>query len=104
MNLIYTILLAFLIGYFIRNRGIAICVYLALEALIFTFQTLNLLLEWAGGSEEAFGGTFPDSSAESVLAYGAVNLVITGIGLGLVVLGRRTATKRARSATTVEVG
>ena len=104
MNLIYTVLFAFALGYFIKNRGVAICVYLCLEALIFTFQTLNLILEWAGGSQEAFGGPFPDSSAGSAAAYGAVNLVITAIGVGLVALGSRTSAKRARSTTTVEVG
>ncbi len=104
MNLIYTVLFAFTLGYFIKNRGIAICVYLGLEALIFTFQTLNLLMEWAGGSQQAFGGPFPDSSAGSVASYGAVNLIITGIGVGLVVLGHKTAARRAKSTTLVEVG
>lgn len=104
MNLIYTVVFAFAFGYFIKNRGVAICVYLGLEALIFTFQTLNLLLEWAGGSQEAFGGPFPDSSASSVAGYGAVNLIITGIGVGLVVLGHKAAARRARSTTLVEVG
>lgn len=104
MNVIYTVLLAFTFGYFIKNRGIAICIYLAFGAILFTFQSANLVLDWAGGGTEAFGGPFPDYSGSSFLSYGIINLIIFCIGIGLVVLGGRMASRRSRRADLVEVG
>ncbi len=104
MNVIYTLLFAFAFGYLIKNRGLAISTYLGFEALLFSFQTLNLTLEWVGGDTEAFGGPFPGYSGANVAGYGLVNLVITGVGIGLVLLGAKVATKRSSDRDTVAVG
>lgn len=93
MELILMVLAPFPIGFFVRNRLAAFVAYVALHSFVFTFQTLNLILEWAGGSPEAFG-TYPRSSFGNVLSYGVVNLVIYGVGLGLVYLGSRLAARR----------
>ena len=97
MELIVMVLAPFPIGFFMRNRLAAFVTYIALHGFVFTFQTLNLLLEWIGGSQEAFG-TYPKASNANVLSYGAVNLVIFAVGLGLVYLGHRLgARRRART-------
>jgi hypothetical protein len=101
MNVIFTVLFAFPIGYFVKHRGLAIVAYLALDAIVFCYQTLNLLLEWlAGGSELAFGsspsGGLPlQFSNRDLAAYGVVNLVIIGGGVCLVLLGAKVAARRA---------
>jgi hypothetical protein len=93
VELIVMILVPFPLGYLVRNRLVAFVAYIAVHAFVFPFQTLNLLLEWVGGSEEAFG-RYPDASTSSVLQYGAVNLVIYAAGLGLVYLGHRLGSRR----------
>ena len=98
MELIIMLLAPFPIGFLVRSRTAAFVTYVALHAFVFTFQSLALVLEWAGGSEAAFG-RFPDASTGDVAAYGAVNLVIYAVGLGLVYLGSRLGTRRrARAA------
>ena len=98
MELVVMVIAPFPIGFFVRSRLAAFVAYIAVHAFVFTFQSLNLLIEWAGGSEEAFG-PFPDASTGNVLSYGAVNLVIYAVGLGLVYLGSRLgARRRARTA------
>jgi hypothetical protein len=101
MELILMVLAPFPIGFFIRNRPAAFVTYIAVHGFVFTFQTLNLILEWAGGSQEAFG-PYPKASSGNVYSYGAVNLVIFGVGLGLVYLGSRLgARRRSRTASAV---
>ena len=51
------------------------------------------LLEWIGGSEEAFG-PYPAASTGNVVGYGVVNLAIYAVGLGLVYLGHRLGSRR----------
>jgi len=89
MELLLTVLVPFPLGFAVRNRMAAYIAYIALHAFVFTFQTLNLLIEWVGGSEHAFG-TYPDANSSDVWGYGVVNLVIYLVGLGLVALGHRT--------------
>ena len=96
MNIIYTALLAFALGFLVRQRAVAVAVYLAGGALVFAFQSLNLLIEWTGGSEAAFGGPYPDHETSKVFGYGLFNLVITLIGIGLVMIGAKVAAKRSR--------
>jgi hypothetical protein len=93
MELIVMVLFAFPIGFLVRNRTAAFVAYIAVHAFVFTFQSVNLLIEWVGGSTEAFG-TYPDASDSEVLAYGAVNLVIYAVGLGLVYAGHRVGARR----------
>ena len=87
------ILVPFPLGFLIRNRLVAYVAYIAVHAFVFTFQTLSLLIEWVGGSEEAFGA-YPHASNSNVFGYGAVNLVIYAVGLGLVYLGHRVGSRR----------
>jgi hypothetical protein len=94
MELIVMILSAFPIGYAIKNRLAAFVVYIAVHSFVFTFQTANLLIEWAGGDDAAFG-PFPDASSTDVWSYAVVNLVIYLVGLGLVFLGHRIAARRS---------
>ncbi|RNI21109.1 hypothetical protein [Flexivirga caeni] len=91
MNLIFTILCAFPIGYFVRPRGRALLVYLFLDCFVFTYQTSTLVMEWVQGSEEAFGGHTQRNMAfdGKPLSYGAVNLIIALAGMGLVFLAGR---------------
>ncbi len=95
MNVIYTVLVAFALGYFIKDTRVAVALYLAGEALVFGFQSASLIIEWASGTSTAAFGAFPDHSPSNVWGYGVVNLVITVIGIGLVMLGARTARRRA---------
>lgn len=103
MNIIYTVLVAFALGYFLnQQRAAAAALYVAGGAFVFTFQSVNLLLEWVGGSESAFGGPYPSYEGSQVVGYGVVNLVITLVGVGLVLLGATVAARRSdRSASPV---
>ena len=89
MELLLTVLVPFPMGFAVRNRTTAYLAYIALHAFVFTFQSLNLLIEWVGGSTHAFGA-YPEANASDVWGYGVVNLVIYLVGLGLVALGHRS--------------
>ncbi len=108
MCLIFTILFAFAFGYFIRPKLPAVTVYLAVYAIVFNIQTLNLLMDWMSGSDEAFGAPpekFPASyDPWDVIMYGVVNGLIAVVGVGLVFLGAGTAAKRAAKKNSVLVG
>jgi hypothetical protein len=111
MNIIFTVLFAFPVGFLVRRRGLAVVGFLAADAILFTFQTLGVLLDWLGPTQgmsgEAFGpkpSGFPvEYSNGELTAYGLVNLVVIVVGVGLVVLGSRLAGRRAarRTATAV---
>jgi hypothetical protein len=112
MNIIFTVLVAVPIGFFVRGRGRAILTFLALDAILFTFQTLSVLLDWLGPTQ-GFDGTafgpkptaFPATYSNDALAgYGLVNLVVLVVGVGLVVLGSYLARRRAVRRTAVAVG
>lgn len=107
MCLIFTVLIAFPLGFFVKQRGVAVCLYLALDAMLFSFQTLNLLLEWLSGSEHAFGAaptTLPaEYEGSDLLGYGLVNVAIAAVGVGLVLAGSRVAAKRAAGRRVVTV-
>ena len=102
MELIVMVLVPLPLGLLVRNRTAAYVAYIAIHAFVFTFQTANLLMEWANGSTEAFG-SFPDFNNADMWGYGVVNLVIYGIGLGLVTLGYRIRTKRNARRNSVEL-
>lgn len=95
VNIIYTVLLAFALGFFIRSRVAAVALYLAGGAFVFAFQSVNLLVEWVGGSKSAFGGPHPHYESSKIFGYGLLNLTITLGGVGLVILGAKVAAKRA---------
>lgn len=97
MELIVMIVAAFPLGYFIRNELVAFVAYIALHSFVFTFQSTDLVIEWAGGSQTAFG-PFPKASHGEALSYGGVNLLIYAIGLGLVYFGHRIGSRRRAGA------
>ena len=90
MIAIVTVLLAFPLGFFLRNRISAYVAYVAIYGYAFTFQTLQLLREWVGGSHAAFS-----ADPEKIpLDYLAVTGGIYVIGLLLVAFGHRVGAKR----------
>ena len=96
MCLILMILVPFPLGFFARNRLVAFVAFVAVHAFVFTLQSLSLLIEWVGGSEEAFGA-YPKADDADVLAYGVMNLAIYAVSLGLLLLGHRVGRgRRAR--------
>jgi hypothetical protein len=112
MNIAFTILVAFPLGLVIRSRGAALLAYLIAELFVFTFQTLDVLLNWLAGDSGIGGanafGPSPDAlplhySESEVIAYGVVNLIILLAGTGLVLLGHRIRARRgaAKNAVTV---
>lgn len=93
MELLVMMVFPLPLGFFLKSRLVAYVAYIAIHAFVFTFQTASLVIEWAGGSEAAFG-PFPVASTESVYGYAAVNLVIYVVGLALVELGHRLGARR----------
>jgi hypothetical protein len=90
MELIVTLLVAFPLGYLIRQRLVAYLAFVAANSFLFTFQSTELTREWVGGSSDAF----PKDPQTIPWAYGLVNLAIYGLGFGLVTLGGIAATRR----------
>jgi hypothetical protein len=90
MELIVMIVTAFPLGYFVRTRLVAILSYVAVHSFVFSWQNTQLTREWVGGSTEAF----PKNPKAAPWEYGAVNVAIYALGLGLVVLGSHLAAKR----------
>ena len=86
---------------------------MVLDSFLFTFQTLDVLLNWMSakdgmGSAKAFG-PFPSAipiahERSEVFAYGAVNLVIIAVGVGLTIGANKLATRRDAAKTSVSVG
>ncbi len=109
MNIVFTLLFALPIGFFIKQRGLAIVTYLALDAILFSFQSLGVLLGWMANEPPlAFGpapeGSFPVAySASELFGYGIVNLIVISVGVGLVVLGTVLAKRRSADRVAVTV-
>lgn len=107
MNVIFTILAAFLLGFAVQRRGLAIVTYLALDAIVFTFQTLSLILGWLAGTSTFVGPpstSLPVRYSQSELwSYGVVNLVIMAAGVGLTILGTKVAARRTAKLSAVSV-
>ena len=99
MNIIYTVLFALPIGLLVRPRGTAVLAYLAVGSWVFAFQSVTVLLSWLGHDGRSAFGPFPTalpaaSDSSEVFGYGAVNLVITLVGVGLVLVGHRIRSRR----------
>jgi len=94
MIAVVTVLLAFPLGYLVRNRLAAATAYGLAYLWAFTFQTLYLLLDsLGGGSAPAFEpGDFPWS-------YGVVTLGIFAVGFGLLNLGHWLRLRSSRTGT-----
>jgi len=99
MIAVVTILAAFPLGFFLRNRLAANTVFAVAYLWAFTFQTLYLLLDSLGGAEQpAFDvGEFP-------AAYGAMTLAVLLVGLGLVNLGHWVRARRQTSSRSSRTG
>jgi hypothetical protein len=92
VELIIMVLVAFPLGFFLRNRMAAYVAYIAVYSFVFTFQTAELVREWVGGDYSAF----PKDPTSAPWPYALVNLVIYSVGLGLVTLGHKQGAKRRR--------
>lgn len=100
MELILLLVLPLPLGFLIKSRVAAYLVYVGVHSFVFTFQTLTLTRAWVGGNTEAF------EQDPNVVPwpYAVVNLVIYGIGLGLIALGHRLAAgRRAKRSPTVNL-
>jgi hypothetical protein len=92
------LVLSLVIGWFVRPRLTAYVAYLATFSLLFAFQSVVLITEWAGGDQKAFGA-FPNAPRGEAWSYGVVNLVILAVGLGLLtVVSVLASRRRGRSA------
>jgi hypothetical protein len=91
MELIATLLVAFPLGFFVRNRMAAYIAYIAMHSFVFTFQSTQLVREWTGGDFSAF----PKDSGSAPWSYAVVNAVIYGAGFGLVTLGHYLRQRRS---------
>ncbi len=91
MIAVVTVLLAFPLGYLLRNHLAANVAYAIAYLWAFTFQTLYLTLSWVDGDEPAFAKG-PDAFP---LSYGIVASAIFGVGFGLVALGHWARARRA---------
>ena len=99
MNVIFTVLFAFGIGFFVKQRGLAIVTYLALDAILFTMQTVNVLHDsWLDDQGRV---TFTNSQS---LAYCGANILIIAVGVVLVLAGTVMAQRRAAKQDAVSVG
>lgn len=99
MNIVYALLVAFPLGYVVPRLSVALLGYLLAGSWLFTYQSVGVLLDWLSDSRPvAFGPSptqFPISySTSEYVGYGVVNLVATLVGIGLLVLGHRVATRR----------
>ncbi|MEU0093014.1 hypothetical protein [Kribbella sp. NPDC006257] len=95
MVAIITVLFAFPLGYFLRNRTSAYLAYVAIYAYSFTFQTLYLLRDWIGNSSSAF----PRDPDKLPLGYLAVTAGIYAVGFLLITLAHHLAAKRRTRST-----
>ncbi len=108
MNLVLTLLLALPLGFLVRSRHAALVGYLIADLFVFSFQSTWLLLGYLAHEGRSAFGPFPDQlpidySTEEYLGYGAVNLIITTAGIGLVLLGGRLRSRREHRRDRVEV-
>ena len=99
MIAIATVLFAFPLGFFLRNRLSAHIAYIAIYSYCFTFQTLYLLRAWVGDSHQAF----PADPDKLPIAYFAVTAGIYVVGNVLVVLGHRVGSRRRERAGAVDL-
>ena len=89
MIAIVTLLIAFPVGFLLRNRLVAFVAYLALYLYAFTVQTGYLTRAWVRGDDSAFAQE-PDLG----LGYLAVTAAILASGCALVALGHHVGTRR----------
>ena len=91
MIAVVTILLAFPLGFFLRNRLAANTTYAIAYLWAFVFQSLYLLLD---SINESANPAF--EASEFPLSYGIVAISIFMVGFGLVQLGNRVGGRLKR--------
>ena len=99
MIAVVTILAAFPLGFFLRNRLAANTAYAIAYLWAFVYQTLYLLLD---AINESTNPAFEPS--EFPLSYGVVTLAIFLVGFGLVQLGHWVRTRRQTSSRSSRTG
>ncbi|OAV60253.1 hypothetical protein [Enteractinococcus helveticum] len=114
MNLVTMPIVAILVGLFVRSRLLGAVLYLSIQAIVFTFQTLAVLLAWRAGQ-----GVFGDATEAGVFGpaptgipivfsetelwlYGLINVVILSVGVALTVgIISLRARRRTRTESTI---
>lgn len=91
MIAILTVVAALPLGLLVRNRMAAYLVYTILFSNVFSFQTANLVMEWANGSRSAFDA---EASFGRTFGYFVVNALLGAAGYGLVTLGHWLRNRR----------
>lgn len=113
MNAVFTLVASLGIGFAVPRRSVAVLVFLVADSFVFTFQSLDVLLNWMAAGDGvngqgAFGAApkaFPLAYQESeVLAYGLVNLVIIAIGIGLTIGANALSARHAGKRRTMIAG
>lgn len=99
MEFILLLVLPLPLGFLIKSRLAAYLTYVGVHSFVFTFQTLTLTRAWVGGNTAAFEQN-PDTVP---WPYAVVNMVIYGVGLGLVALGHRLAAGRRAKRSAVNL-
>ena len=89
MIAVVTILCAFPLGFFLRNRLTAAFVYATTYLWSYTFQTAYLTRAWVDGEPVGFR-----RPADFGSDYGLVTAAIFMAGFGLVTLGHRLGSRR----------
>ena len=107
MNIIYTILAALPIGFFAKTRSGAVLTYLSVGAIVFSFQSVGVVLDWLSNNQPvAFGSSpsrFPITYSHSQFwGYGLINLLIFSVGVSLTLLGGYLAERRASKRNTAK--
>jgi hypothetical protein len=93
MIAVLTLLVAFPLGFLVRNRLAAFVAYLSLYLYAFTFQTGYLTRAWVQGDDSAF-----PRRADFGVEYLGVTAAILAVGCALVVLGHHLGTRRRSRA------
>jgi hypothetical protein len=94
MIAILTILGALPLGLLIRNRLAACLVYAIAFSHVYTFQTANLVMEWANGSTAAFPASTSRELLDGTLSYFAFTTAVYAVGFGLIALGHWLRNRR----------
>ncbi len=107
MMILFTLVAAFPIGYFVAPRGRAVLAFLVAASFLFTYQTSTLVMEWVMGAKEAFGSNTDQRDmafSSEPGGYAAINLIALAVGLGLVLLGGWLKARRLAKKDVVSVG
>lgn len=89
MVAIATVLLAFPLGFLLRDGRTAAFVYAVVYLWLYTFQTAELTRAWVAGDDTAFA-----RPPQLALDYALVTGGILAVGLALVALGHRAGSRR----------